>query len=55
MKNALKAGLFGILTFVAGLSAFMFYGQGLATWLWQVIVVIFAGREFLRELPKVKL
>lgn len=42
--------LMGIGFVFAGLSAMMFYGQGFATWIWQVIAMIWIADGFFKQL-----
>lgn len=39
----------------AGLSVMMFWGQGFATWIWQIIVMIWVGDGFIKQLTIDKL
>lgn len=44
----------GMVFVCAGLSAMMFYGQGIDKWLWQVLTMYYSGRHFIHEYKNYK-
>ena len=45
VKTLYYCGL-AIVFVMAGLSAIMFYGQGFATWCWQVLTMFYVAKTF---------
>lgn len=41
--------LMGFAFLMAGLSAMMFYGEGFATWCWQITTMIWIADSFLKQ------
>mgnify|MGYP003349835283 CR=1 FL=1 len=44
----------GMVFVCAGLSAMMFYGQGIDKWLWQVLTMYYSGRHFIHKYKNYK-